>query len=98
MKNYNVIILPTARANVKEAKKWYKTKSTQASINFTAAIKNAYASLKNLPLRTPTRNKYNVLFLENFPYGIFYSIEEDSNTIFVNAVFNTNQDPNKQPQ
>jgi toxin ParE1/3/4 len=98
MKNYKVIILPTAKANVKDAKKWYKTKSPQASVNLTAAIKKAYSSLKNLPLRTPTRNKFNVLFLKDFPYGIFYIIEEDINTIFVSAVFNTKQDPEKQPK
>jgi hypothetical protein len=98
MKNYKVIILPTAKANVKEAKKWYKSKSPQASLNLTAALKKAYASLKNSPLRTPSRNRFNVLFLMDFPYGIFYIIEEDISTIFVSAVFNTNQDPEKQPK
>jgi toxin ParE1/3/4 len=96
-KKYKIIILFEAILDLKEAKKWYKDHSPSALKNFIKAYENATNSLKFQPYRTPQRNTYYIFILDNFPYLIFYSVDEITKTVYITAVFNTNQDISKYP-
>jgi plasmid stabilization system protein ParE len=96
-KKYKIITLFEAILDLKEAKKWYKEQSPSALKSFIKAYENATNSLKTQPYRTPQRNTYNIFILDNFPYLIFYTVDEITKTVIITAVFNSNQNISKYP-
>ena len=98
MNQYKYRILKQAQEDSLKAKKYYKKISQTVYENFLDEYKKYTSSLKNIPYRTPIRNKYNILIMDNYPYIFYYTVEEDTKTVIIVAFFNSKQDPKKAPK
>ena len=63
--------------------------------NFLNDYKSVYKALQINPFYQFHHKNYRFLPFNNFLYIVFFIVDEDSKTVFMNAVFNTFQDPQK---
>lgn len=99
MKRYKAIITPIAKGHIADAAYYYKTvASAKVALNLKKEIKAAIATLKQNPFFEIKHNNYRAINLKKFPYLLFYQIVEPSNTIFILALFQAQQDSSKLPK
>ncbi|MES2807169.1 MAG: type II toxin-antitoxin system RelE/ParE family toxin [Bacteroidota bacterium] len=75
---------------------WYEEQQTGLGYRFKNAIDNKI----NLICRNPYHYKvsyktYHEAFTEKFPFAIIYTVDEDSKSITVMAIFHTSRNPKK---
>lgn len=93
---YQLIISPEAQEDVEQATDHYKTVSYPVTERFIKILENLYEKLKQNPQHYSFFDKNKKLrsaSLIKFPYSIIFHIQKD--TVYVFAVFNTEQDPDK---
>lgn len=89
---YKLIFKTLAEQDITEAVEWYNKRATHLSVQIMEEIDNALVLLKKNPENYQKRyNEVRVLFTENFPFGIYYTIED--NTIFIHAFLHTKRNP-----
>jgi hypothetical protein len=90
MRKYSVLILPSAKEDIREARKWYRQHNDQLPQKFTEELKLITETLKLRPAVHAIRYR-NVRFaqLYKFPYSIHYFIDETSFTVNIIAVCHT---------
>lgn len=93
---YKIIVSPIAEKNLQDAIEYYikKAGKTVAS-NFLNDYRSIYKALQINPFYQFHDTNYRFLPFSDFPYIAFFIVDEDSKTVFLNAVFNTFQDPQK---
>lgn len=90
--SYNLIVKTLAERDISEAAEWYSTHANHLAAQFIEKIETALKELQKNPEHYQKRyNEVRVLFAENFPFGIYYTIEK--NTIFIHAVLHTKRNP-----
>ncbi len=89
---YKLIIKPFAEEDAKDAANWYNEKREGLGNEFLLALEAALNAIQRNP------NHYQVVYkglkralTVRFPYGIFFTIEED--TIYVLAIVHTSRSP-----
>lgn len=94
MKKYSVRLLPSAKVDVVDARKWYKQYNDELPIRFKEELRLVVEALKLRPLVHAIRYK-NVRFaqLNKFPYAVHYFIDEVSLTVNIIAVQHTAINP-----
>ena len=96
--NYKIIVSPIASKNIEDAVEYYvKEASKKVALDFLADYKKTYKALQKNPFYQFHDNNYRFLPFDKFPYIAFFIVDEPSKTVFLNAVFNTWQDPEKYP-
>lgn len=94
MRKHSVLILPTSKKDIYEARKWYKQYNEQLPKRFKEELKLIAEALM---LRTGVHAiRYrNVRFtqLHNFPYAVHHFIDETLFTVNIIAVVHTATDP-----
>lgn len=94
---YNLIVKPQAEIDLDEALEWYHDQNENLSLKFISAIEKALEKIQSNPENYQKRyNEIRIIFTKTFPYGIYYTIEE--NTIFVHAILHHKQNPNSAEQ
>lgn len=94
--SYNVIISPIAIKNIDNAVEYYKKNaSKRVAVDFLNDYKKAYNNLKINPFYNFHDSNYRYLPLSKFPYIAFFIVDETTKTVFLNAIFNTHQNPEK---
>lgn len=94
---YNLIVKPQAEIDLDEALEWYHDQNENLSLKFISAIEKALEKIQSNPENYQKRyNEIRIIFTKAFPYGIYYTIEE--NTIFVHAILHHKQNPNSAEQ
>lgn len=89
---YKLVIKTLAEQDITEALEWYSIHATHLTTQFVEKIEDALKVLQRHPENYQRRyNEVRILFTENFPYGIYYTIEQD--TIFIHAVLHTKRNP-----
>lgn len=89
--NYNLIILPLAKQDIKETANWYNTKQKDLGKKFIKAIRKEAVKIKKNPLLYKVRyDNIRTALIEIFPYLIHFSIQDT--TIIIKAVYHTSRD------
>ncbi len=89
---YDLIVKPDAENDLKEALNWYQRQNTNLSEKLLFNIDKGLEKIQRNPEHFQRKYKeIRIIFIKVFPYGIFYTIEE--NTIFVHAILHTKQNP-----
>lgn len=96
--NYKIIVSPIASQNIEDALEYYIDKaSKKVALDFLKEYRKTYKALQTNPFYQFHDNNYRFLPFDKFPYIAFFIVDEPSETVFVNAVFHTSQNPNKYP-
>ena len=99
MKKFKIIIQPEAKLDFEMALNYYKTvANSKVAKNLNLEIKSAIKTLKSNPYYELRNNDYRAINLKKFPYLLFYQIVEQSDAIFILALFQANQDTEKYPK
>ena len=95
---YKIIVSPIACQNIEDAIEYYiDNVSKKVAADFLKDYRKTYKTLQINPFYQFHDNNYRFLPFDKFPYVAFYIVDEPSNTIFLNAVFHTSQNPDKYP-
>lgn len=96
--NYKIIVSPIASQNIEDALEYYIDKaSKKVALDFLKEYRKTYKALQTNPFYQFHDNNYRFLPFDKFPYIAFFIVDEPSETVFLNAVFHTSQNPNKYP-
>ena len=94
MGRYNIIILPSAHKDMREARAWYRQHTEELPMRLTQQIKLSIAKIRATPFAYAIRYKeVHIANISVFPYAIHYLISGDS--IVVIGFFHTAMDPRK---
>jgi len=97
--SYKIIVSPFASKNIEDAVEYYTNEvSKKVALAFLADYKNTYKALQKSPFYQFHDNNYRFLPFKKFKYIAFFIVDEPSKTVFINAIFNTWQDPEKYPK
>ena len=89
---YSLIIKPKAEEDIQIAVQWYKKQNKSLPKKLLASLEASLQKIFINPEHYQIRYKeIRVVFTNKFPYGIYYTNEE--NRIFVHAVLHTKQNP-----
>jgi len=93
MKKYKVIVRPKAKTDVIVARKWYNQQQRGLAKQFTEDFKRGLLRLASNPMSFAVRySEYRKANLLRFPYGIFFFVDEKTQTIYIMAVKHNAQD------
>ena len=88
------IILPLAKADIREAALWYNEKQKGLGKRFTAEVREKVHFIKQNPKASNVRyDSVRTAVLNVFPFMIHYTINESNKTVIVSAVFHTSRNP-----
>lgn len=79
MKKYKVIVLPSAKADLIEARDWYKGVNEKLLSRFRLDVKKIVEILQERPTVFSARyREVRVGHLKVFPYALHYLLDQDS--------------------
>lgn len=93
---YKIIVSPIAIKNIDDAVNYYSEEvSKKVALDFLNDYKKTYKDLQKNPFYPFHDSNYRYLPFKKFPFIAFFLVDEPSKTVFLNAVFNTHQNPDK---
>ena len=91
---YQLLISDESRLDILDAFSWYESKRIGLGKEFEFCLEVGFNQIQKDPLLFQKRYRVpHIYFIERFPYGIHYLIEENSVKVF--GVFHTSRDPGK---
>lgn len=82
--------------NIDNAVTYYAEEvSKKVALDFLDDYKKNYKDLQKNPFYPLHVSKYRYLPFKKFPFIVFFLVDEPTKTVFLNAVFNTHQSPDK---
>ena len=92
--NYILLVSEEARLDIFDAFLWYENQRDDLGLEFELKLDDGFRRIENNPLAFQKHyDNIHIHFIDNFPYGIHYLIENEVVRVF--GVFHTSQDPNK---
>ena len=89
--SYIIIVQPSAKTDIIEIKKWYRTKKNGLEIDFLNELKANVNLIKQNPLLFQVKyDSLSVIVLKRFPYLVYYTFE--NNIVNIHAVIAAKQD------
>ena len=93
---YKIIVSPIAVENIDNAVTYYTEEvSKKVALDFLDDYKKTYKDLQKNPFYPFHDSNYRYLPFKKFPFIAFFLVDEPTKTVFLNAVFNTHQNPDK---
>ena len=93
---YKIIVSPIALKNIDNAVEYYiEQASKKVALAFLDDYQKVYKALQKNPFYQFHDSNYRYLPFKKFPYIAFFILDEPTKTVFLNAVFNTHQNPDK---
>ena len=93
---YKIIVSPIAVENIDNAVTYYTEEvSKKVALDFLDDYKKTYKDLQKNPFYPFHDSNYRYLPFKKFPFIAFFLVDESTKTVFLNAVFNTHQNPDK---
>jgi plasmid stabilization system protein ParE len=91
---YDLEFLEEALDDLQESFIWYESKKIGLGQEFYNSVKNAFIELQEFPKRSQ-KILTNVLrfVLKNFPFNIFFVIDEEVNKIKILAIYHGSRNP-----
>ncbi|HRP88680.1 MAG TPA: type II toxin-antitoxin system RelE/ParE family toxin [Edaphocola sp.] len=91
---YKTFILPTTKADIKDAALWYNQQQSGLGKRFTKEVRAKVVDIKTNPLAYSVRyDDVRTAVVDVFPFMIHFIIENKN--IIVTAVLNTSLNPDK---
>lgn len=91
---FQVVILPLARDDIREAAKWYNSKLMGLGVRFTKEIREKVKFISGNPYACAIRHGFTrTAVLRSFPFLIHYSIDNKKKLIIISAVLHTSRNP-----
>ena len=94
---FNLKFLPTAENNIEEATDYYANISSKVFNHFNKSLDKALLRIESNPFFQKKYGNVRSLPVKNFPYIIFYEVDEDEGIIYILSVFCTHQNLEKYP-
>lgn len=89
---FEVIVKTPAEQDITDTLEWYIEQAEHLSVEWLADFElNLKFIAQNPQLFQKRYGQIRIVFLEKFPYGIYYTVQEK--TIFVQAVLHTSRNP-----
>ena len=95
---FKIVIEPRALSDAQSAIDYYNEKQIGLGKKFNNALDKHILSLSKNPFYQLKYKDYRALPIKKFPYLIIFFIDEKTDTVFITAIFNTNQNPQKYPE
>ena len=93
---YNVIILPLAKEDLKEAVQWYDSKQKGLGKKFLVKVREKVKHISKNPYLVSVRyDEIRTAVLNIFPFMIHHFIEEEHHSIVITAVLHTSRSPDE---
>ena len=93
MKTYKIQADPRVKLDLQEAMNFLKSRRKGLDAKFLSDYKSSLKTLKTNPFFEVRYDGIRCLPLEIFKYMIHFSVDETNNTVLINAVISTYQDP-----
>ena len=91
---YRSIILPIAKADIRNSSIWYEAQQKGLGKTFISIIRESIHFITTNPYSFQIRfDEIRTAIVKKFPFLIHYLIDEDSKTIIIVAVFHTSRKP-----
>ncbi|MHC1775202.1 MAG: type II toxin-antitoxin system RelE/ParE family toxin [Lentimicrobium sp.] len=91
---YNVVILPLASEDIRQASSWYELRQKGLGKKFVSELRETAKFIKHEPQAAGIRyGDIRVVALKVFPFMIHYAIDENNKNIIILAVFHTSRNP-----
>jgi toxin ParE1/3/4 len=94
---YKIIVSPRAQKEIENAIDFYALYSTDAPMNFISLLSEAYATLQATPFFRVRYKNIRAIKIKKFPYSLYFTINEDKNSVRVLACFHNKRNPDKRP-
>lgn len=94
---FEIVIEPRAILDIQSAIDYYESKQIGLGERFYEIIDEYLKILSNNPFFEIRYKDYRGLPIKNFPFIIFYFIDEKIKTVYVMSVFNTSLNPSRYP-
>ena len=94
---FDVVIEKRALKDAQKAIDYYDEQRIGLGGKFNTALDNHISTIANNPFYQLRYKDYRALPIKKFPYLILFYIQEESNTVFITAVFQTKQNTDKLP-
>jgi len=89
---YHLLISDESRLDILDAFSWYESRREGLGKDFELCLEAGFQQIQRNPLLFQKRYKsLHIHFIDRFPYGIHYLIEENKVKVF--GVFNTSRNP-----
>lgn len=95
---FEVVIEPRAILDIQEAINYYESKQENLGEHFYQVINEHIEILTQNPFFQVRYKDYHGLPVKNFPFIIFYFIDEKLKIVNIISVFNTSMNPSKYPK
>jgi len=90
--NFHLLISQEAKLDIFDAFLWYEKKRNSLGFEFELSLERSFEVIVNNPLAFQEKyDNVRIHFVERFPYGIHYIVEETTIRIF--GVFHTSINP-----
>ena len=91
---YEIVYLPLVFEDIKESKLFYNSRLKGLGNEYVNLVKSEFKIIEKNPLLFEIKyNNTRVAFLEKFPIGIHFEIQEQTNVIVVKSVLHTARNP-----
>lgn len=94
---FNVVIETRALKDVQKAIDYYDEQRVGLGEKFHNVFDKHISTIANNPFYQLRYKDYRALPIKKFPFLILFYIHEDSNTVYITAVFHTKQNTDKLP-
>lgn len=95
---FKIVIDPRAINDIVQAVEYYNSKQEGLGEKFKANVNKYIESLSKNPFYAIRYKDFRCLPLQQFPFLIVFYINERNKTVFINALFNTYQNPKRFPK
>jgi toxin ParE1/3/4 len=95
---YKITVSPRAQKEIENAIEYYALYSADAPRKFVFALKNTYAALETSPLFRVRYKNIRALKINNFPYSLFFVVNDTRKNVRVLSCFHNKRNPNKRPR
>ena len=93
---YRVKVDQNAEAELDEAMAWYEAKQTGLGLRLLDEFYDTVSFLKERPeIYSPVYMNFRRAPVKQFPFVVFYAIDEAQKQVIILSVWHTNRDPEK---
>ena len=95
---YKISVSPRAQKEIENAIEYYALYSDNAPRKFIGVLQETYAVLEISPLFRIRYKNVRSLKIKNFPYSLFFVVNDIQKTVRVLSCFHNKRNPNKRPR
>lgn len=95
---YKIVVSKVAQRHISEAVSFYqKHASREVANEFYSELQSCYELLEMSPYFQVRIKTYRAIQIKNFPFLVFFEINESNQLVRILAIFNTHRDSRKWP-